>query len=244
MRGGAYASLMAFYYSTTKTLSKGEICLLAQPYCDEDMDGNFHAGRMYGAWAAHKTLLTHNLLVAEGNNCRYVHGVGFRSNGSTRFTLTRDGEMFTEAMIRKFDGGVARMGATSKACSDGKPALISPFASTPPYKTIHLPPRCSPALDFQKLNSPAKRPFSGSGYILSTVSPDKKIRPAFAAGTAALTRAAIEESKRSPGVAPRCLFSKIDDVLGTTTCEVLAPTHCKRFERVPIPTLRCQQRFG
>ena len=108
MRGGSYAILMAFHHSATKTLSKAQICQLAQPYCDEEMEANFHAGRMHGAWSSHKTLCTHNFLAKEGDNRRYVPNVGFRSNGPVRLTLTRDGEQFTEAMLRKFHGGAVK----------------------------------------------------------------------------------------------------------------------------------------
>jgi hypothetical protein len=35
MRGGAYAILMAFHHSQTKTMTKAQICAAAQKFCDE-----------------------------------------------------------------------------------------------------------------------------------------------------------------------------------------------------------------
>ena len=104
-RGGAYAILMAFHHSQTKTLTKDQICRAAQPYCDEDMRENYLAGRTYGAWKSKDTLARHHLLMKEGGRARYVHGVGFRRNEPDSYTLTRDGESFIEAMLRKFPQG-------------------------------------------------------------------------------------------------------------------------------------------
>ena len=54
--------------------------------------------------------------------------------------------------------------------------------------------------------SPVKRAFTGTGYKLEARTPEKKFRPAEAAGAAALERAAIEESKRMTKAAPRELL--------------------------------------
>ena len=54
-RGGAYAILLAFYVSPhNQVLTKDQICELAQPFCDEEMEGNWHAGRAYGAFAGNQ----------------------------------------------------------------------------------------------------------------------------------------------------------------------------------------------
>ncbi|KAI2494278.1 crossover junction endonuclease MUS81 [Fragilaria crotonensis] len=208
MRGGAYAILMAFHHSSTKTLSKPQICQLAQPYCDEDMDADFHAGRMHGAWAANKTLLKHHLLTTEGNNRQYIHGVGFRSNGCASFTLTSDGEQFTEAMLRKF-GGRTQRGATGRSSSTmTKAAVFSTqdlFTGTPQLVTAQPPSRRTTMKE--EFVSPVKRPFAGTGYKLDAASPGKRIRPAEAAAAAALARAACQDSKRSSNVVPRSLFT-------------------------------------
>ena len=113
-RSGSYAILMAFHHSTIKTLSKDEICSKAQPFCDTDLDANFHAGRMHGAWSSNKTLLKHGLINQTGGGAQYVDGVGFRGQ-KNYYTLTRDGEQFIECMLRKFPhdttGGAARAAA-------------------------------------------------------------------------------------------------------------------------------------
>lgn len=93
---------MAFHQSTTKTLGKKDICRLAQPHCDNEMEGNYHAGRMYGAWKSIDTLVKHGLVSRPGRRATYVHGRGFRSAPES-FTLTRDGEMFIDAMLAKFN---------------------------------------------------------------------------------------------------------------------------------------------
>jgi hypothetical protein len=278
MRGGSYAILMAFHHSATKTLSKAQICQLAQPYCDEEMEANFHAGRMHGAWSSHKTLCTHNLLTKEGDNRRYVPNVGFRSNGPARLTLTRDGEQFTEAMLRKFHGGAVK-GETIVAARthivnpfeilDGVPSLVASHTPLRRAKTnlmdademalrewiltagvneqksfdvgkdrrLQLHSLCdtleqeNPGLKLHHTSvgggrgrtlfitvvqksqftvegkSPVKRAFGGTGFKLEAQTPEKKIRPAEAAGAAALERAAIEESKRMAKAAPRELVS-------------------------------------
>jgi hypothetical protein len=114
-RSGSYAILMAFHHSTIKTLSKDEICLKAQPFCDTDMEPNFHAGRMHGAWSSNKTLLKHGLINQTGGGAQYVDGVGFRGQKSS-YTLTRDGEQFIECMLRKFPQG-ATGGAAARAAA-------------------------------------------------------------------------------------------------------------------------------
>ena len=141
MRGGAYAILMAFHHSNTKTLSKDQVCQLAQEYCDEDMEANFHAGRMHGAWSSNETLSKHNLLAKEGNNRHYVAGVGFRSNGPARLTLTRDGEKFVEAMLRKFPPA-ADPKREQAAVTTAQPMITAlAFSGVPPLVAAHTPSR-------------------------------------------------------------------------------------------------------
>jgi ERCC4-type nuclease len=230
MRGGAYAILMAFYHSSTKTLSKPQICQLAQPYCDEDMDGDFHAGRMHGAWAANKTLLKHHLLTTEGNNRQYIHGVGFRSNGCAAFTLTRDGEQFTDAMLRKF-GGATQQGATARSSSTMTKAAVfsapDPFTGTPPLVTAHSPSRRNTMK--AEFVSPVKRTFAGTGHKLDDASPGKRIRPAEAAAAAAFARAASQDSKRISKVVPRSLFTPTSQTQRTFKSEKAAPAGRKLF---------------
>lgn len=59
LRGGAYAILMAFHNSTTTTMTKSEIVRDGQQYCDDEMESNWNAGRIYGAFDAKKTLIRH-----------------------------------------------------------------------------------------------------------------------------------------------------------------------------------------
>lgn len=222
---------MAFHHSSTKSLSKTQICQLAQPYCDEDMDGDFHAGRMHGAWAANKTLLKHHLLTTEGNNRQYIHGVGFRSNGCASFTLTRDGERFTEAMLRKFGGGAPQEAAHSYSRTTVNPAPVSPFdlfTGTPLLVRAHSPSRHNTAK--AELMSPVKRAFSGTGYTLDAASPGKRIRPVEAAAAAALARAAIKDSKRSSKAIPRSLLSATNAGSGTVVQEKIVPARRKLFD--------------
>jgi len=96
IRGGAYAILMTFQYSQTDILRKAQICSEGQKFCDEQMDANFHAGRMHGAWSSMKTLKTRHLVNDQGN-IRYT-GNGFRDSPHS-FSLTRDGKLFIQALF-------------------------------------------------------------------------------------------------------------------------------------------------
>lgn len=97
IRGGAFAILMAFRYSLTEILTKRDICREAQKFCDTEMEGNYHAGRTFGAWKAKDTLKNRNLLKEQG----YKHYTpnGFRDRQHT-YSLTRDGEMFIDALLK------------------------------------------------------------------------------------------------------------------------------------------------
>jgi ERCC4-type nuclease len=99
MRGGAYAILLAFHYSHTKTLSKEQICAAAQPHCDEQMEPNWHAGRSHGAWSSKKTLLGHGLISEQkATTIRQAGATG----GTGTYTLTDNGRRFTKALLNKF----------------------------------------------------------------------------------------------------------------------------------------------
>lgn len=49
VRGGAFAILMAFHQAGDQrhSMTKDQICRAAQPFCDEAMDANWHAGKCY-----------------------------------------------------------------------------------------------------------------------------------------------------------------------------------------------------
>ena len=132
-RGGAYAILMAFHHSATKTLSIDEICSKAQPYCDTEMRENFHAGRMHGAWKNNKTLRNHGLIVQTAGGAQYVNGVGFRGQ-KHYYTLTSDGEKFIEALLRKFPQGAASLHANARPSTSTFGSAKSPLR-TPPHTT-------------------------------------------------------------------------------------------------------------
>jgi hypothetical protein len=116
-RSGAYAILMAFHHSPVKNLSKDEICRRAQPYCDSDMKENFHAGRLHGAWAGHKTLVKHGFISLVAGGPRHIEGVGFRTQAHI-YTLTRDGEQFIELLLQKFPQGAANATAQTAAAAN------------------------------------------------------------------------------------------------------------------------------
>lgn len=130
-RGGAYAILMAFHHSQSKTLTKDQICNAAQPYCDEDMRENYLAGRTYGAWKSKDTLERHLLLTKQGGRARYVDGVGFRRNEPDSYTLTRNGEKFIEAMLRKFP----QSAAAPASASVGANGPVRAFTNNSPFVT-------------------------------------------------------------------------------------------------------------
>ena len=140
-RGGAYAILMAFHYSQSKTLTQDQICRAAQPYCDEAMLPNFHAGRPHGAWSAKKTLVRHGILIENGAQRTFVQGRGFRTNGPAFYTLTHpDGTTFIQAMLEKFPQDAGAAPGANFAAAAGAPAFDdSPFG-TPRHVMPTRPP--------------------------------------------------------------------------------------------------------
>lgn len=96
IRGGAFAILMAFRYSVTEILTKRDICREAQKFCDDQMESNYLAGRTYGSWKSIDTLKNRNLVKEQGY-ATYTPN-GFRDRPHT-YSLTRDGEMFIEALL-------------------------------------------------------------------------------------------------------------------------------------------------
>lgn len=117
-RSGAYAILMAFHHSATKTLTKDQLCHLGQQHCDEEMMANYHAGRMFGAFKGKDTLTKHDLIIQDnGGGPRNVGGRWTQSKHT--YSLTRKGEKFTEAMLKKF------------GIPGGNRAPTAPVATTP-----------------------------------------------------------------------------------------------------------------
>lgn len=101
-RGGAYAILLAFYYSQNKTMVKKQIINVAQRHCDEMMESNFHQGRTFGAWKSIDTLVKHDLITRK-NSCRYnANAGGMRSLEPDKFTLTDNGKLFIDALLQRY----------------------------------------------------------------------------------------------------------------------------------------------
>ena len=103
VRGGAFAILMAFHLSQRTTMTKDQIIEAGQRFCDEQMEDNFHAGRMYGAWKANATLKRHGLIHVN-STVAYREGRGLRAQGKFTYELTRDGERFIEALLDRHPG--------------------------------------------------------------------------------------------------------------------------------------------
>ena len=71
-QSGAYTILLAFHSSGKDSMSKDEICNLAQPYCKDEMDANYMGGRPYGAWEANNTLAKHGLVTVHKAGVSYT----------------------------------------------------------------------------------------------------------------------------------------------------------------------------
>lgn len=100
MRGGAYAILLAFHFSETKTMTKAQLSTAAQEHCDEEMEPNFHAGRSYGAWSSKHTLISHGLI--QESRTTQMGPKGRVCNGVFIYSLTQNGTIFIEALLKKF----------------------------------------------------------------------------------------------------------------------------------------------
>ena len=127
IRGGAFAILMAFYHSQSDVLRKSQICREAQRFCDDEMESNFHGGRMYGAWSSMKTLQSHQLVTGGGTNPTFGTR-GFRSQPA-EYTLTRNGKLFIDALFSKRPEAATAgqvISGTSFAAA-ASPAAASPF---------------------------------------------------------------------------------------------------------------------
>ena len=98
IRSGAFGILMAFHHSQSSVLEMNTICEEAQRFCDDQMDSNFHKGRMYGAWASMKTLTSHHLVSDSGFSSGYLSGRILRDHPHD-FSLTKEGELFIKALL-------------------------------------------------------------------------------------------------------------------------------------------------
>jgi len=80
-------------------MTQDQICRAAQPFCDEAMESNYTAGRLCSAWKSHETLKKHGLLRVEKAGVEYG-ARGPRSLGENSYSLTREGELFIEALFK------------------------------------------------------------------------------------------------------------------------------------------------
>ena len=103
IRGGAFAILMAFHLcrGQRQSMTKDQIIRAAQPFCDEAMEGNFHAGRPIGAWKSHETLVKHGFVVVQKARVAYNERAGgLRAMGKSSYSLSHEGEHFIEALLQ------------------------------------------------------------------------------------------------------------------------------------------------
>ena len=145
IRGGAFAILMAFHHSQTDVLLKRQIIAEGQKFCDEQME----PWRPHGAWSGIITLKDHNLITEEGK-AQYTDR-GWRSSPH-KFTLTRDGRMFIEALLtnRPEAEAARRQAAGIGAGATCRSTFTSPgmrvgggggaYASPARHTLNHIPP--------------------------------------------------------------------------------------------------------
>lgn len=147
IRGGAFAILMAFHHSQTDVLLKRQIIAEGQKFCDEQMEANYMAGRPHGAWSGIKTLKEHNFITEEGKAQRTDRG--WRS-APHKFTLTRDGKMFIDALLTNRPEAEAARRQAAGIGAGGRSTFASPgmrvgggggaYASPARHTLSHIPP--------------------------------------------------------------------------------------------------------
>ena len=147
IRGGAFAILMAFHHSQTDVLLKRQIIAEGQKFCDEQIESNYMAGRPHGAWSGIKTLKDHKFITEEGK-AQYTDR-GWRS-APHKFTLTRDGKMFIDALLTNRPEAEAARRQAAGIGTGARSPFASPdmrvggsggaYASPPRYTLNHIPP--------------------------------------------------------------------------------------------------------
>jgi ERCC4-type nuclease len=130
IRGGAFAILMAFHISKSQVMTKDQICASAQSFCDEAMEANFNAGRLRGAWNGVETLVKHGLVSVTKTTAFNASAGGFRSNGKWTYTLTRNGEQFIEALLRRHPEEISRQIRAARP-ADNSAASVGRNQETP-----------------------------------------------------------------------------------------------------------------
>ena len=135
LRGGAFAILMAFYCcrDSRQTMTKQQLCQAAQPFCDDAMEENYHAGRPYGAWKGIDTLIRHNFVHRQNAQRAYSERAGgIRSMGRDSFSLTREGELFIEQLFKVRPQAKEQLAQhTTRKSNASIPSMIS---NTPAYR--------------------------------------------------------------------------------------------------------------
>ena len=103
-KGGSYAILMAFHAHAQPgdRLTQDQVERFAQPYCNDPMKRDHWSGRhMNCGWKSKDTLVKHGLISQISMGTSFT-GNGFRSNGKNLYELTRAGEAFIDAMLKKW----------------------------------------------------------------------------------------------------------------------------------------------
>ncbi|GAB5354229.1 hypothetical protein AAMO2058_000101800 [Amorphochlora amoebiformis] len=106
-RSGSYAILMAFHDTNSEMMRKSKIIQAAQKYCDEAMDTDYHAGRLFSGWSSIRTLERHRLIIRRDRRDAR-RSVGWRGGPSDEFYVTERGKRFTAAMIHRFNPSTPR----------------------------------------------------------------------------------------------------------------------------------------
>jgi hypothetical protein len=209
-RGGAFAILMAFHQSD-QVLTKDQICALAQPYCDTEMQENFRAGRARGAWASIQTLQSHDLVTVQQRAVVYNERAGgMRSLGKNSYMLTPNGRLFLQALLEKNPDIVPPGGGAGGRAPMRDVPWPSPYRSNPMATFDAYPPwpdgfptsvPTTVSLDLVKSSPPRTRAAfaEGGGYTLESPSAKRRLNfppPWEAAALAAWERRAIQESLR------------------------------------------------
>ena len=217
-RGGAFAILMAFHTAAydDQVLTKDDICRLAQPYCDTEMDANYMAGRARGAWSSIKTLEAHDLIMVQKRRTHYDGNAGgFRSLGCNSYMLTANGKLFIQALFQLNPDLKQHIGTAADATLGGRAVSSNNYDAFADIGFLDVPngnleeswqddytPFASTSSSALPLKTSPSRPFAAifdNGHVLDaspSAKPQLQFIPACeAARLAALERHAIQESK-------------------------------------------------
>lgn len=129
---GGYAILLAFHFSQRDSMTKEEICRIAQDYYKDEMTENYHAGRMYGSWKANETLARHDLITIHKTGARWTER-GFRSNGKNTYSITNDGKKAIQQIFKKWPDIKNRTSSSTPTTSTWNIGAVNLAAIDPFY---------------------------------------------------------------------------------------------------------------